>query len=259
MNCFATLVVLCLAALASADESLRASQWEGRIIGGLDAVRGQFPYQVSLRTLADFHFCGGAIIGDRWILTAAHCALGRKPAELVAVVGSLSKSRGGQTHEIMQLIVHPNFNEWTQENDVAVLRTRLAFSFNSMVFPVRMARTYTPEARAVLASGWGLATLTSLAEPVDVLQYVALRTITNEECKVRFEKLQNRVIASSNLCTYSRKAQGTCMGDSGGPLVNDGELVGLVSWGIPCAAGYPDVYVRVSAFRAWVSALTGIY
>ncbi|KFB50042.1 AGAP011918-PA-like protein [Anopheles sinensis] len=259
MNRYFALVVLCLAALASADESLSASPWEGRIIGGLNAVMGQFPYQVSLRTLADFHFCGGAIIGDRWILTAAHCGIGRKPTEMVAVVGALSKSHGGNSYEIREIIVHPNFNEWTQESDLAIVRTRTAMSFNSVVFPVRMARTYTPEGRAVLASGWGLSSLTAVSNQKDVMQYVALRTISNEECKVRFERLQNRIVADSSLCTFSRQTQGTCMGDSGGPLVNDGELVGLVSWGIPCAAGYPDVYVRVASFRAWISAMTGVY
>uniref|UniRef100_A0A182N2T7 Peptidase S1 domain-containing protein n=1 Tax=Anopheles dirus TaxID=7168 RepID=A0A182N2T7_9DIPT len=131
-------------------------------------------------------------------------------------------------------------------NDVAIVRTRWSFQFNTLVFPVQMAREYTPANRAVLASGWGM-TMLGMPKPADHLQYVALRTISNEECTQRFTNLKNREVSPSNICTYSRTAQGTCMGDSGGPLVSDGELVGLVSWGIPCAVGYPDVVRSVFA------------
>ncbi|XP_052898875.1 chymotrypsin-2-like [Anopheles moucheti] len=258
MHRLVAFVVLCGAVLASAeDTSPRSTEWQGRIVGGMNAASGQFPYQVSL-TASYQHFCGGAIIGDYWILTAGHCLIKRKPAEVTAVVGALTSAHGGFNYDVQQFIVHPNFNEWTQQNDVAIVRTKKAIHFNTAVFPVKMARTYTPANRAVLASGWGLTSL-NVAKPADVLQFVALRTISNDDCTQRFHSLQNRVVTGSNLCTYSRTAQGTCMGDSGGPLVNDGELVGLVSWGIPCAVGYPDVYVRVASFRAWITAITGVY
>uniref|UniRef100_A0A182QP48 Peptidase S1 domain-containing protein n=1 Tax=Anopheles farauti TaxID=69004 RepID=A0A182QP48_9DIPT len=255
MNRLIVGVVLCLAAVAGAEVP---SEWQGRIVGGMDAVTGQFPYQVSLTSRQKLHFCGGAIIGDRWILTAAHCLTDRKPEAVIAVVGALTHARGGKNFDVQQFILHPNFNQWTQQNDIAIVRTRLSFQFNTIVFPVKMARDYTPANRAVLASGWGMKSM-SVPIPADHLQYVALRTIGNEECSQRFVNLKNREVTASNLCTYSRNAQGTCMGDSGGPLVNDGELVGLVSWGIPCAVGYPDVYVRVASYRAWISTITGVY
>ncbi|EDO63342.1 AGAP011918-PA [Anopheles gambiae str. PEST] len=259
MNRWVAFVVLCVASVACGeDAALRTADWEGRIVNGLNAVSGQFPYQVSLTSATYQHFCGGAIIGNHWILTAAHCLTGRKPAEVIAVVGALTSARGGYNYDVEQFILHPNFNEWTQQNDIALVRTKWSISFNTAVFPVKMARTYTPANRAVLASGWGLTTL-SVPKPADRLQYVALRTISNEDCSERFRKLQNRAITPSILCTFSRNEQGTCMGDSGGPLVEDGELVGIVSWGIPCAVGYPDVYVRVSSFRAWIGAVTGVY
>ncbi|XP_053676168.1 chymotrypsin-2-like [Anopheles nili] len=259
MNRIAAFVLLCLASSASAEDgSLRTADWQGRIIGGMNAVMGQFPYQVSLRTTSDFHFCGGAIIGDRWILTAAHCVIDRKPSNVIAVTGALTTAQTGFAYDIQQFVVHPDYNDWTQQNDVAAVRTIMTMHFNTAVFPVKMDRSFTAANRAVLASGWGLMS-TGAPIPAKVLQYVALRTISNADCKQRFSKLTNRVIEATNLCTYSRTAQGTCMGDSGGPLVDDGKLVGLVSWGIPCAVGYPDVYVRVSAFRAWISAITGIF
>ncbi|XP_050067472.1 chymotrypsin-2-like [Anopheles maculipalpis] len=259
MNRLVAFVVLCVTVLAVAeDTSLRSPTWQGRIVGGMNAASGQFPYQVSLTSLSYQHFCGGAIIGDRWILTAGHCLINRKPENVIAVIGALRSAQGGFNYDAQQFIVHPNFNEWTQENDIGIVRTKWTIHFNTAVFPVKMARTYTPANRAVLASGWGLTTL-NVPKPADVLQFVALRTISNDDCSQRFQSLQNRVITPSNLCTFSRSEEGTCLGDSGGPLVNDGELVGLVSWGIPCAVGYPDVYVRVASFRAWITAITGVY
>lgn len=105
--------------------------------------------------------------------------------------------------------------------------------------------------------GWGRTSYPGVI-PND-LQYLPSRTISFETCKNAWSV---EFIVNSEICTFTREGQGACHGDSGGPLVSgsDGnfKLIGLVSWGAPCAIGMPDVYTRVSSFADWVRTVTGL-
>lgn len=83
------------------------------------------------------------------------------------------------------------------------------------------------------------------------LQFLNSRTISYEDCKSR---VSPNPLFESQVCAFTASGQGACHGDSGGPLVNTRNvLVGLVSWGIPCARGYPDVYTRVYTYLDWIN------
>lgn len=222
----------------------------GRIAGGIDAREGQFPYQVSLRDQRQNHFCGGAILNARWIITAASCAQGKVAADIMAMVGSKSLSRGGSYHQVDRVVVHPNFAEEQLLNDVAVMRVRSPIVMNPDTMAVMMANYHTSIAYGALVSGWGRRGIDQPQFP-DWLQYVPTTIITNTECEARFESPYNGRITDAVLCSASPEGQGICLGDAGGPLVHSGQLQGIVSWGIPCGMGYPDVYARVSVHRAW--------
>lgn len=73
----------------------------------------------------------------------------------------------------------------------------------------------------------------------------------NDECRDG-HPVYGDFIFDSKICTFTQVGQGTCMGDSGGPLVVGNFVVGITSWVIPCALGYPDVYTRVSSFADWI-------
>lgn len=90
------------------------------------------------------------------------------------------------------------------------------------------------------------------------LQYVALKTLTNDDCRSRSHKGALHRFYEGTLCAFAQKGQGACYADSGGPLTTNGQLIGLTSWGDPCALGVPDAYTRVSVFLNWIRDVSGV-
>lgn len=83
--------------------------------------------------------------------------------------------------------------------------------------------------------------------------------MTNADCYSRHTEKYQEFIYNGTLCAYSSATdKGVCRGDSGGPLVSKGQLVGIVSWGVPCAQGVPDGFTRISTFLPWIQNITGI-
>lgn len=128
----------------------------GRIIGGHNAGAGQFPYMVSLRSANNAHFCGGWIHNTRWIVSAAHCTIGRAIANTVSVVGTNSLSTGGVTHTTASIANHPNYNANTLENDISLIWTSQVIVRTPMVAPIPLGTTNTGSGTFGVVSGWGL-------------------------------------------------------------------------------------------------------
>ncbi|KAG5669342.1 hypothetical protein PVAND_017230 [Polypedilum vanderplanki] len=224
--------------------------WEGRIVGGSQAQLGQFPYQVSLRTIQNSHFCGGFILSNRWIGSAAHCTTPRSTSNTRAVVGTIHRSTGGNIHNLARFVNHPGYQSTTLANDISLIQTVNTITFNNMVQPVGVSSTFINGGVNAVATGWGQTSRTGPTS--NVLLWVTLRTLNNNECREKFTKSNAARITDQTICTFTRVGQGTCMGDSGGPLVAGGNVIGAVSWGIPCASGSPDVYVRIASYRSWI-------
>lgn len=219
-------------------------------MGGENGTLGQFPFQVSLRNPRNRHFCGGSILSERWVITAAHCAVGQNVSDIIVAVGTI-QIKEGVIYELDQIFVHEKYDSSTIQNDVSVLKTAKEIVFNANARPIAIRSTYTNEAEVATASGWGLTKYPG--EVPDILQFLAVKTLNNEKCAQELDTLIGTNIYNGSLCTLTHHSgQGMCMGDSGGPLTVNGELVGLVSWGIPCGRGFPDVFTRVSVFAEWI-------
>lgn len=92
----------------------------------------------------------------------------------------------------------------------------------------------------------------------DHLQVLAVKTITEEQCRPQIPPELRQFLYVGSLCINVQRGQGACVGDSGGPLASDGRLIGVVSWGLPCAHGVPDVFTRLSTFAQWIQEVSGV-
>ncbi|CAG9807751.1 unnamed protein product [Chironomus riparius] len=232
--------------------SFTAAQNErtARVVGGRNAGLGEAPYQVSLRAFGStFHFCGGALIGNRWVLTAAACVFGRARNSINAVAGSVSLSANGVARRSTNIITHHLFDPRYIDNNIALVQTA-AFPLNQNIWPVTLSSTVLRAEVPAVLSGFGATNIDGGANS-DRLQILSLITAPNDEdfCIVDFDM---------NFCTNNGGGEGFCTSDLGGPLVSNGQLIGIASWNHPCGTGWWDVYARVSHYRLWIGAISGI-
>ncbi|XP_012270934.1 chymotrypsin-1 [Orussus abietinus] len=224
-----------------------------RLIGGISADIGEFPYQASLR-LKGGHFCGGSIITTRHVLTAAHCIIdflstGSDLTGLTVVTGTNSLARGGTTHAVGKYSYHKDYaggpsNMW--RNDVAVLTLAKEIEVTTEQSPISLPDEDVPWGETGVVSGWGLTVYPGNSFPT-ILQKSNVTFIQQSECS-----RHHPGIITSQICAMQKYGVGTCNGDSGGPLVYGDTVVGIVSWGRNCALGVPDVYTKVYSHREYI-------
>ncbi|NXO42382.1 TMPS9 protease, partial [Locustella ochotensis] len=248
------------AASPTADCGSRpAMQTASRIVGGSEASRGEFPWQVSLRENNE-HFCGAAILTEKWLVSAAHCFTEfQDPAMWAAYTGttSLRGSDGSAVKmDISQIIPHPSYNADTADYDVAVLELKRPVTFTKYIQPVCLpdAGHHFPTSQKCLISGWGYLKEDFLVKP-EFLQKATVELLDQNLCS----SLYSHVLTDRMMCAgYLEGKVDSCQGDSGGPLVCQEPsgrffLAGIVSWGIGCAeARRPGVYTRVTKLRDWI-------
>ena len=248
----------------AAQEEIGADIFAGAeksIVGGAAAAIASNPWQVSLQS-DGFSFCGGSVIGDRWILTAQHCVEGVRPVDLRVVAGvtQLSRAGAGDTHEVSQIIRFPGYTSPEFGKDVALLKLSQPLVFGANVQPIALAvvnDNATPAGATATVSGWGTLQSGGSSTP-DGLKSVTVPIVANSSAQASY----GETITGDQL-SAGAGGRDSCQGDSGGPLsvvASRGRvLVGVVSWGYGCGdAEYPGLYARVSSFAGWIRDTTGI-
>ncbi|KAJ3634313.1 hypothetical protein MTP99_011198 [Tenebrio molitor] len=231
-----------------------------RIIGGAAARPAQFPYAAAIfvETANSRHFCGGTIVGKRWILTAGTCVY--NAVAFTIYLGSVSLDGDDPNRMILatnDYEIHPEFNPETLENDVGLVKLRMEITYyTTYVSQVRfMPTSVLPSSAFVVALGWGQVSDDDNV-PYNDLHYVNVTTISNEECRITY----GTQITDEMVCTAGNFNEGTCIGDSGGPLLQDTPmrhfmLVGVASFvsGNGCESLDPSGFSRAFSYMPWLN------
>lgn len=233
-----------------------------KIVNGENADMCEWNWQVGLWR-GDWHFCGGMLISDEWVLTAAHC--GRR-ADFDVVAGGYDKyneNKFQQRKKAVEWITHPDWNRRTMHQDLALVKLDSPVEFNDCIGSVCLPTRDVTPGESCWITGWG--TLSSGGRTPDILQEVEVDIISNEDCTSKYD-YEESAIDSSMICAQGKNSKGTtdaCQGDSGGPLVCNGTdgswaIYGATSWGYGCASPvYPGIWSRVHAELDWINSVTG--
>ncbi|XP_020935171.1 coagulation factor IX isoform X1 [Sus scrofa] len=248
--------------LDSLTESNQSSDDFIRIVGGENAKPGQFPWQVLLNGKIDA-FCGGSIINEKWVVTAAHCI--EPGVKITVVAGEYNTEETEPTEQrrnVIRAIPHHSYNATVNKysHDIALLELDEPLTLNSYVTPICIAdKEYTNiflKFGSGYVSGWGR--VFNRGRSATILQYLKVPLVDRATC-LRSTKF---TIYSNMFCAgFHEGGKDSCQGDSGGPHVTEVEgtsfLTGIISWGEECAVkGKYGIYTKVSRYVNWIKEKT---
>ncbi|XP_077773294.1 serine protease 33-like [Podarcis muralis] len=243
-----------------------------RIMGGEPAPSDglSWPWQVSI-LYRDQPICGGALIAEKWVLSAAHCFpnIKSQTTHSDVVLGAyqlLNTSSNTVTSDIQQIILHPTYDSDSSRGDIALVELKSPVSFTKYILPICLPETsakFSME-ESCYVTGWGDIQPGVELPPPLTLQEVKVPLIDREKCNSLFNATQHEPqlhnpVGPGMICAgYQEGGKDSCQGDSGGPLACpcDGHwvLAGVVSWGIGCGRpGLPGVYSSTPFYATWIS------
>ncbi|KAK5642215.1 hypothetical protein RI129_008382 [Pyrocoelia pectoralis] len=240
-----------------------------------DSEFGEYPWQVAILKKdpkESVYVCGGTLIDNLHILTAAHCVKSYSPYDLRVRLGEWDVNHDVEFYpyvegDISSVEVHPEFYAGTLYNDLAVLRMDKPVDLGKQphISPACLPHPqedYTGQ--RCWTTGWGKDAFGEFGKYQNILKEVDVPVVAFGQCQQRLQ--QTRLgyefkLHPGFICAGGEEGKDACKGDGGGPMVCERggtwRIVGVVSWGIGCGQpGVPGVYVNVAHYLDWIRQIT---
>lgn len=237
---------------------------QGRIVSGTPAAKGEFPWQAIIKEDEDDTLkCGGSVISERWVMTAAHCTDSLK--SVCVVFGTIQLNNTVHNMTSSDIYIHPQYSP-PNVNDISLIRLPRALVFSNLIQPIVLVSSAEAANDFVgstgIIAGFGLMD----DEYLDYSQFLLwaqVKIVAIRNCQQMYPQAE---IDENNLCAVGdgNTNMSTCSGDSGGPLIviiNGSPVqIGINSFVATdmCTEGYPSGYVRLSSYLGYISRTTGL-
>ncbi|KAJ8410513.1 hypothetical protein AAFF_G00194170 [Aldrovandia affinis] len=229
-----------------------------RIVNGEECPPGDCPWQALLVNEEDIGFCGGTVINEYFILSAAHCM--NQSRSFYIIVGEFDRevTDGNEAiHKVEQVLTHRRYVPDTFHNDIALIKLQKPIRFTPFILPACLPDSEFAEEVLMrqdqgMVSGFGR--LREGGRQATLLQRLSVPFVDRAIC---IESSQFKITQRMFCAGYDMETKDACQGDSGGPHVTQfGEtwfVTGVVSWGGGCAReGKYGVYTQVSKYISWI-------
>ncbi|XP_073441174.1 mannan-binding lectin serine protease 2 isoform X2 [Dendrobates tinctorius] len=250
------------------DCGKKKTEISGRIMGGKTAKLGDFPWQVFIKN--EDSKGGGALINDKWIITAAHVVYDKKPHEITIKMGIINRTDpNAYIATPNSVFIHPHYKDDDSfNNDIALIKVQKKVPLSENIFAIclpskdeRFRVSHTGEGHKTGdVAGWGK---TESSRASRLLRYVDVDIIDQAKCKEAYLK-KNGVVTDNMFCAGKEDGEkkDSCQGDSGGALVfkdtvsNKWFIGGIVSWGSNECGSQTlfGVYTNVRNYLDWIQA-----
>nr|AUS82552.1 serine endopeptidase [Crotalus scutulatus] len=253
----ANLLILQLSYGKSLDNGAKAQKSSELVIGG-DECNINEHRSLALVYITSGFLCGGTLINQEWVLTAAHCDRG----DILVLLGvhrlkdvQTGVSKDVQTRVAKEKFICPNRKKDNEKDkDIMLIRLDSPVNISTHIAPLSLPSNPPSVGSVCRIMGWGAITSPNVTLP-GVPHCADINIFDYEVCRAAKPELP---VTSRTLCAgILEGGKGSCDGDSGGPLICNGEIQGIVSWGGDiCAQPHePGHYTKVFDYTEWIQSI----
>lgn len=223
-------------------------------MGGHDVNISSYPWQVSIFDDNNY-FCGGVLISQSWVLTAASCMRHPLSKGISIRAGSSSWKSGGQKIDVKRFVIHPDLNTDKPEHNLALLELGAKLTVSSAK-PAILASISTDLSsnNNVSVTGWGRVNASAFFYPLN-LQAIQMTIVDQNLCIKQYEKSYN--VTENMFCAGITEGKSPCYGDDGGSVSSENMVVGIINtWGVKCVLSPTSaIFMKVAKYKDWINSV----